>query len=443
MPTTDLQFPSSAFLWCGVFLFSLITVPAFSAEETNIPDSVQERIDKSIEKVATEAATREREQQASEDPMTVRQSQKADQPSLQTGLPNVLNVYGSLRYRYRETTIEAFAGDAGTRLGMNGRFQFHDNYWVLGRIEYGFSLFDNLDRIFDSGGQNENFSDSLFRRLAYAGIEFPRAFLTYGKNWSTYYQVASFTDRFQGTGASASGAYNAGTDGGESGTGRASKVLQTRILIDHPMGLLSRFKPFTLNLQYQAGERIPHSDDINYDYSLGFSFILERTGNFKTGIACNYAAIKSSDLPALSEIGIDGDDVALLLGLQWFGAKWYAATTLSWMNNHMTTVDGIYFNGWGSEGYGHYQVAENWWVVGGWNYLEPQKMNEQAGDFALRYLILGVRYTFSDFKQMIYANIRFDKSRLSANTPAQVGNVYTVGLRWDFDWDMLFPSELQ
>jgi len=413
-------------LQCIAVLFVfLVATPAHSIDE-----AIMEKVE--------EEATREREQEASEDPMAQQQSQKADNPSLQAILPDILEFYGSLRYRYRETAIDSVSGDAGTRVGINGRLQFYENFWLLGRGEVGFNLFDKLDLLFNSGGRSNNtLGEDLFLRLAYVGIETPRTFLTYGKNWSTYYQIASFTDRFQGTGASASGTFNAGTDGGPSGTGRADRVFQTRIQINQPWGPLSGFKPFALNIQYQNDERIPYAEDITYDYSLGFSFMLERTGNFKTGIAFNYAAINNEDLPRLLSLGIDGDDMALLLGLQWFGNKWYAATTLSWMDNHMTTGDGIYFNGWGSEGYGHYQLAERWWLVGGWNYLEPQNGNDQAGDYVLRYVMLGLRYTFKDFKRMIYANIRFDKSRLSSQNEDELGNVYSVGIRWDFDWAML------
>jgi predicted porin len=420
----------------ALFVF-LMTTPALAAEE-NIPESIQESIQEGIQESIKEEATRDREQEAMEDPLALQQSQKIDQPSLQTTQPDIFNFYGSLRYRYRETSLDSFSGDGGSRTGLNGRFQFHENYWVLGRVEYGFSLFDNLDLLLDASARSNNtFTESVFPRLSYGGVEFPRAFLTYGKNWSTYYQVASFTDRFQGTGAGASGAFNAATDGGPSGTGRADRVLQSRIQINHPWGPLSRFKPFALNIQYQDGERIPFAEDTDYDYSLGISAILERIDNFKLGIAFNYAAIKKEDLPALDPLGIDGDDVALLLGFQWFGSKWYAATTVSWMNNHMTTEDGIYFKGWGSEGYGHYQLADRWWLVGGWNYLEPYSKSDQAGDFILRYAVLGLRFTFKDFQRMIYANIRFDKSRTSSENNIELGNVYTIGVRWDFDWAML------
>ncbi len=418
-------------------LVFLVQTPAHSAEE-KIPESIQESIQKGIQETVEKEAARDREQEATEDPLALEQSQKTDKPSLQTLQPNILDFYGSLRYRYRDTTIGSFSGDGGSRTGLKGRFQFHENYWAIGLVEYGFNLFDNLDLIFDSSARSSNtFNEDVFLRLGYVGVETPRAFLTYGKNWSTYYQVASFTDRFQGTGASASGTFNATTDGGPSGTGRADRVLQSRIQINHPWGPLSRFKPFALNIQYQDGERIPFSEGIDYDYSLGFSAILERIDNIKLGVAFNYAAIRTEDLPRLRRLGIDGDDMALLVGFQWFGTKWYAATTFSLMNNHMTTEEGIYFDGWGSEGYGHYQLADRWWLVGGWNYLEPYNENDQAGNYVVRYAILGLRFTFKDFQRMIFANIRFDKSRISSENNNELGNVYTIGVRWDFDWNVL------
>ena len=53
-----------------------------------------------------------------------------------------------------------------------------------------------------------------------------------GKNWSAYYQVGGWTDRMQGAGGAALGVYNAQTDGGPTGTGRADTTLQTRLTID-------------------------------------------------------------------------------------------------------------------------------------------------------------------------------------------------------------------
>ncbi len=409
---------------------SLSAVPATAAAE--IP---QVYTKESIQEEITQEATREREQAASEDPLEQRQSEKTDNPALHEIMPNRYNFYGSLRLRYRETDPESVLGDGGTRLGTDGALQFMPDYWFLGRLEAGFKLFDNLDQLLDPGSQGDGtITNDIFLRLAYVGVEFPKAFLTYGKNWSTYYQVASFTDRFQGTGADASGTFNAGTDGGASGTGRADQVWQTRLQIEHPWQFVAHLNPFNINLQYQAGEKIPHANGTRYTHSFGVSAILERTDNFKTGFALNYATIAKDDLSYLETIGIDGNDLALLFGFQWFGEKWYASTVFSYLANHMATTDGIFFDAWGTEGYGHYQLFDRIWLTGGWNYLEPMSDQKQVGQYVLRYAVLGVRYTFKGFQRMLYANIRFDNSRLTSTSTEDVGNTYTVGIRWDFDW---------
>jgi predicted porin len=392
-------------------------------------------IDETIQQEIENEASREREKEASEDPLAQRQTEKIDNPVLHEILPDKFSAYASVRIRYRETKDDSFFGDGGSRTGINGEWQAIPDYWLLGRLELGFNILNQLNLIFDPGAQdNSGFRENIFLRLGYVGVETPIGFLTYGKNWSTYYQIASFTDRFQGTGGSASGTFNANTDGGPSGTGRADRVWQTRIHIKQPRGLFSFYKPFTVNLQYQTGQEIPAVNDIRYMSAVGLSTILERRDNLKVGIAVNYAPIHKEDLKSVKERGLDGDDLAVLVGGQWFGNKWYAAVTFSWLDNHMMTQDGVFFDAWGSEGYGHYQLAEKVWFVGGWNYLTPQPGELQAGGYILRYGVLGVRYTFQDFKRMVYANVRFDKSVLSSTEDIRIGNVYTVGIKWDFDW---------
>ena len=59
---------------------------------------------------------------------------------------------------------------------------------------------------------------------------------------------------------------------------------------------------------------------------------------------------------------------------------------------------------------------------------------KQVSRYVLRYAVLGLRYTFKEFQRMVYANIRFDNSRLTKTDTEDVGNTYTIGIRWDFDW---------
>ena len=102
---------------------------------------------------------------------------------------------------------------------------------------------------------------------------------------------------------------------------------------------------------------------------------------------------------------------------------------LARLENHDTTDDGIYFNGWGSEFYGQYHLFDRLWLIGGFNVLEPDSDQVQARDYRVRYGVLGLRYTFDDFRRMIFVNVQIDDGFTADGT--QASNIYTIGVRWD------------
>lgn len=61
--------------------------------------------------------------------------------------------------------------------------------------------------------------------------------------------------------------------------------------------------------------------------------------------------------------------------------------------------------------------------------LEPDADQALARDYRIKYAVAGLRYTFDDFRRMIFANIRFDDS-VDANGTRN-SNIYTIGIRWD------------
>ncbi len=386
--------------------------------------------DKPESKYLVSDEVRDRELDAEEDPLARHQSEFVETPEEIIAEPDEFRLYGSLRIRYRDTDSGSFWGDGGSRAGLSGRLQFKPEYWLFGRGEVGFNLLDTADLLFNRGDRppDSKLGDEVFLRLLYVGVETPDIMLTAGKNWSSYYRISSFTDRFQGTGASASGTYNAGTDGGNTGTGRADGVLQTRGLVNI-FKPISALKPLNLNLQIQHGQPIPKVEDKNYKTTIGLSSVLETDYGLAFGLAYNHANIDSADLPALSNNGIDGDATALILGTRWYGNDWYIGTIVSRLKNHETTGKDIYFDGTGWEVYGQYRVFKKWWAVAGWNKLEPDSSEVQAGAYNVDYGVIGVRYSFQGFRQMIFANARFESS-LTQNG-LELGNVYTIGVRWD------------
>ncbi|MCK5359417.1 MAG: hypothetical protein KAJ95_02255, partial [Gammaproteobacteria bacterium] len=68
---------------------------------------------------------------------------------------------------------------------------------------------------------------------------------------------------------------------------------------------------------------------------------------------------------------------------------------------------------------------------GGYNSLHPDEDQQQAGQYKLDYGLIGLRYTFDEFRRMIYFNARIDDGRSSDGET--VGNIYTIGIRWDME----------
>ena len=340
-------------------------------------------------------------------------------------------IYGSIRLHVRETSSGSVFGDAGSRIGAEAELRTRPDTWIYARAEAGFNVLDEIDTLLTPGGGagEGQQGDSVFPRLYSVGIETPAVFASYGKSWSTYYRIANFTDRFDSVGSSAVGTFNAKTDGGETGTGRANEVLQTRVFIDF-LPQEWKVKPFNLNIQLQSDQPIPLVDGVNYSSAFGLSAVLESTHNYTFGLAYNRAHVADVNNPAVKAAGIKGDAEAILTGARWFDERWYLAVTAARLRNHETTDLGTYFLGWGSELYTRYQFIENYWLVAGYNWLFPDKDQTQAGQYELKYGVVGLRYSINNFKRVVYAELTLDNT-ISENGE-KLGDIYTVGMRWDF-----------
>lgn len=372
---------------------------------------------------------RAREAAAGEDPLQEKQAKKESQPAAGLEASDSARIYGSLRLNYRFADSDDAPGDGGSRVGVTGEWLLHEDLVLFGRAEAGLNLLDELDSLFKPGTQKRSASgDSVFPRLLYAGIETPDLLATAGKNWSTYYQVSGFTDDFDSTGGSASGTYNADTDGGPTGTGRADGVLQARFLFKG-FAEAAGVDPFDLHVQVQHGRPIPGVANAEYGTAVGLSGVLRTRENTEVGLAYNFAKVPERDSAALRAAGIDGNAHALVLGVRKFADDWYLATTLARLENHEATDQFHYFDGWGWEVYARRRLGRRWWLVGGWNWLRPDADQAQARGYRVRYGVLGVRYAVDGLRRLVFVEGRFDDSREEDGRP--VGDSVVLGLRWD------------
>lgn len=421
---------SPGVVWIGVALLCLgLTGRATSALGAEAPPKARERVTDTGETQA-----RAREEEAEEDPLTQQQrtiqreaaTTPKDTPSEQ---PNLFSVYGSLRVRFRATSERQSIEDGSSRIGVQGRYQVMPQKWLSIRGEAGFKLLDEIAALANGNSPSGGRGDSFFPRLHYLSFESPNLFLVIGKTWSVYYKVTSFTDRFAGTGGQAVGTYNAGTDGGYTGTGRAEQAIQTRVHLDVLPKLLG-FEPFSLNVQLQSGEPIPDVQGAHYGRAIGLSALLATSTNFSFGIAYNHAQIPNHLSPRLRGLGIHGNAEALALGARWFSDDWYLGTVVARLRNHETTDQGHYFDGFGWELYGQRRLRGKWWGTFGWNWLEPAPGQPLAGDYRLKYGVVGVRYALKDFERYLYLNLKLDSSL--EEDGRRRSNVLTAGLRWNF-----------
>lgn len=346
-------------------------------------------------------------------------------------------LYGSLYMRYRSIDGVGHSWqDNGSRIGANGHYQTAPESWLFGRVELGFNLLDELkiNRFSTPDDNNDDVyifdGESVHTRLAYIGFQSRNNTFAIGKNWSTYYQIAGFTDRFDSMGGEAAGAYNAGTDGGGAGTGKADNVFQTRMNLDL-FSAITNLKPLSVNMQIQYGEPIPGINDAYYGLGYGVSTIIEAWNNLSFGIAYNHSNVSPdlnmsrTDLNSLS-----GDMNALLVGARWFNDDWFVGATISKSNNMHTADNKQYFSGIGAEFYGQYQFSPNIWLLGGFNKLKPDSDQLQAQHYELDYSVLGLRYSIKGFSRMFYVENRFDNGTTFDNKKR--GNQIAAGIRWGF-----------
>ena len=123
---------------------------------------------------------------------------------------------------------------------------------------------------------------------------------------------------------------------------------------------------------------------------------------------------------------------AIATSFRFFGDRWYSALVLSRLENIETTNTFKYINGYGAELYAQWEFKDRWWMIAGGNWLEPDEEDEDAGEYNVKYGVIGIRYTFDSFKRMLYAEYLINQSKRVDGSP--LDNQLTLGVRWDFGY---------
>lgn len=142
----------------------------------------------------------------------------------------MFNPYGSLRNIVGIDNNAAEVQDDASRVGIN--FNTFGPIKVFATAEWGVDLVES-ETTFNAGASTaqgfgvitQETNPVFAARLGFIGVDFGKfGRLSFGKQNSTHYDVTDYTtDRFNVFGGVATATYPAGTDGGQSGTGRADQ----------------------------------------------------------------------------------------------------------------------------------------------------------------------------------------------------------------------------
>lgn len=339
-------------------------------------------------------------------------------------LSDTMDIYGSMRIFAEAGTDDPTLNDGSSRLGIRvGRVLANGNT-LFGRIEWKTNLVDNDSELFQgdssSGGgivvRSEDTEKVLSTRLGYLGMRFENiGELTFGKQWSVYYDVAGWTDNFNVYGGAGLSVYAAGTDGGALGSGRADNAVVWR----NERGKVS----YGLQTQLKTT-----TDDDDYK-GLAGSMIFSPNDAWELGFAFSGARIKGT----FEDVVGDKDSYVATLGARYQSGPWNTAFNIATWNNHEAIFfddDTLVYDGIGAELYTSYEWSDRLQLYGGFNYTDPDIDDPRVDpDFGIEFLVFGASW-FATEESFAYIEGLLSSSRDADGKHAD--SVLSAGYRFDF-----------
>jgi len=337
-----------------------------------------------------------------------------------------MSPYGSYRINFGINN-DGYVGmaDNASRFGLTGSLELIKSLDAIAAIELGARLVDYDETIVfrgDPGFQVGEGNSNLFGRLGYLGVKHENFSFTFGKQWSAYYDVSSYTDNLYAFGGEASGTFNNGTDGGISGTGRANQLFLLR----------THYKNFHLALQMQARQLTENIVKIGDTYGGSIQYV--SSFGLKLGFALNIVN-DGIDNPKPNEP--KSGDKAYVGSIAYYTDNFYVAFTFTHFLQHelhpITDSTSIYYDGFGCEFFTSYQFGEknNWRAALVMNCLWAEE-EQFIDEYRKLYFVGEFSYAFGT-ESRVFTSVRqdFPRDRLG-NTSAET--IFAMGLKFSFGY---------
>jgi predicted porin len=364
--------------------------------------------------------------------------QKAEMATVTTGTnPKVdyfgmFNPYASLRNIVSISNTGAEVQDDASRIGIN--LNTFGAIKVFGTAEWGVNLVES-ETTFNAGattsqgfGVITQATQPVFgARLGFIGVDFGSfGRLSFGKQNSTHYDVTDYTtDRFNVFGGQSTATYVAGTDGGQSGTGRADQTILYHL-------------KFAKILDFGAQGQLRTAATPQAFNGFGFSLQATVLPGLEIGGAYNKTYFNSEFTKVVFNGG--GTDYWALGGkgvwrnLEW-GAVWVRQSNgdIAFVPDPAGGLEplAVGFSASGVEIYSRLTFGK-FALVGGFEDYIPRDLNPLINpSFKTRYGILGAEWHFSK------SGYAFLETRLGDSVDAtgtDVSDAAAIGFRYDFSW---------
>ncbi|MEJ2257445.1 MAG: DUF3011 domain-containing protein [Woeseiaceae bacterium] len=362
----------------------------------------------------------------------------APEPPQQSGADTEFSFYARFGSNMVARDDELDVQDNGSRLAFD--FSIGDDVRFFAKGEWSVNLTGagtelNPGESTDSGFiELESVSDDVFgSRLGYVGVDFgDNGTLTMGKQWGVHYDIATYTDAFNTFGSEASATFNAGTDGGFAGTGRADGALQYRNTF---------FDAVDVGLQAQFRSR--RNDHFVDNY--GLSLRARPWRGVEAGIAYTRARVETALQRSVS--GLDDDPEYWIAGVRYSGDALTLAGIYSRQRNGdlvripVEEDDDIFdipevFDAEGVELSARYQIGTVGLLAGFLNY-DPKIEADNAfidPDARRRFYIAGVDY-FPTPRTRLYAEFRLGDGIDALGEDLE--DVFVLGAKYEFSANRL------
>jgi hypothetical protein len=224
----------------------------------------------------------------------------------------------------------------------------------------------------------------------------------------------SIDDMYMG-GGYAIGAFNAGTDGGVSGTGRADQAVKYEYMHKQfYIGAQGQFRNISENDQ-------PFADAFGVTSSYNFKFV-------KFGVSYN-KVLDGIDDPRLGEAKIGDEFFSFLVDFK--RENFHFGVMTEFFNNHEITNEGDFYNGWGIEYSLRYHFGKNkkWRVVNNSYIIMP---NDKDSDYMINRYTVNLAYRFNDNFATI-TGVTIDNS-VNANGIKPKVHIIGIGFYYNFNY---------